>query len=339
MKKLAVMCLVLLAAAGAAFAGPGGQQKKPLMGIVTPAGDHGFTGESIRHGEAEAKALSAQYGFEYRYLTAGEDGQQNNAIDTLIALKPSVIVLWPLQGEAQRAAAQRIVDAKIPLIIYDRFINMKGQAADISGDNVGIGESMGRYFAKYFASVSGTVNYLEFLGDSSTVPKERSDGFASTGGGKFRKVQSFVTDWSQQKAMEQLETYLNTAQRAEVESIQAIYTDDDEEVMGIVSALKNYKGQAKINVKLVSGVGGRRENMELFTNSGLPGIDFVTYTFSPSFIREAIKLGADVMQGKAVNAPNGPRGVPYIKIPFDEIDKANYQQYMATDFYKTRYSI
>jgi ribose transport system substrate-binding protein len=338
MKKLTVLCLMLLAAAFAAFAG-GGQQKKPLMGIVTPAGDHGFTGESIRHGEAEAKVLSAQGGFEYRYLTAGEDGQQNNAIDTLIALKPSVIVLWPLQGEAQRAAAQRIVDAKIPLIIYDRFINMKGQAADISGDNVGIGESMGRYFSKYFASVSGTVNYLEFLGDSSTVPKERSDGFASTGGGKFKKIQSFVTDWSQQKAMEQLETYLNTAPRAEVESIQAIYTDDDEEVMGIVSALKNYKGQAKLNVKLVSGVGGRRENMDLFTNSGLPVIDFVTYTFSPSFIRDAIKLGADVMQGKAVNAPNGPRGVPYIKIPFDEIDKSNYQQYMATDFYKTRYSI
>lgn len=338
MKKVIVMCLVLLLAAGAVFAGGGGQ-KKALMGIVTPAGDHGFTGESIRHGEAEAKALSAQYGFEYRYLTAGEDGQQNSAIDTLITLKPAVIVLWPLQGEAQRAAAQRIIDAKIPLIIYDRFINMKGQAADISGDNVGIGEKMGQYFSNYFASTSGTVNYLEFLGDSSTVPGERKDGFASTAGSKFRKVQSFVTDWSQQKAMEQLETYLNTAPRAEVESIQAIYTDDDEEVMGIVSALKNYKGQAKLNVKLVSGVGGRRENMDLFTNSGLPGIDFVTYTFSPSFIRDAIKLGADVMQGKAVNAPNGPRGVPYVKIPFTEIDKTTYQAYMQTDQYKTRYSI
>jgi ribose transport system substrate-binding protein len=338
MKKLMAACLILMAAAGLAFAG-GGQGGKPLMGIVTPAADHGFTGESIRHGEAEAKALAEANGWDYRYLTAGESGQQNNAVDTLIALKPKVIVLWPLTGDELRSAAQKIVDAKIPLIIYDRFIeNFSGHAADISGDNVGIGESMGSYFAKYFAS-AGTVNYLEFLGDSSTVPKERSDGFASTAGGKFRKVQSFVTNWSQQTAMEQLETFLNTASRDEIESIQAIYTDDDEEVMGIVSALKNYKGAAQINIKLISGVGGRRENMELFTNSGLPGIDFVTYTFSPSFIRDAIKLGADIMQGKSVTAPRGPRGAPFVKIPFTEIDKTNYQTYMNSEQFKTRYSI
>jgi ribose transport system substrate-binding protein len=338
MKKLLLVFCVLLLATGVVFAKGGSQ--KPLMGIVTPAGDHGFTGESIQHGEAEAKALTAQHGFEYRYLTAGEDGEQNNAIDTLIALKPSVIVLWPLQGDAQRGAAQRILDAKIPLVIYDRFIdNLRGHAADISGDNVGIGEAMGKYFANYFASTSGTVNYLQFLGDSSTVPKERTDGFYSTAGSKFRMVQSFITNWSQQVAQEHLETFLNTASRAEIESIQAIYTDDDEEVMGIVSALRNYRGPATLNVKLVSGVGGRRENMALFTNSGLTGVDFVTYTFSPSFIRDAIKLGFDVMQGKKANAPNGPRGAPFIKIPFDEIDKTNYQKYMATDFYKTRYSI
>jgi ribose transport system substrate-binding protein len=331
MKKVLVISLALLAVAGVLFAGPGGQ-KKSLLGVVTPAADHGFTGESIRHGEAEAKALAEANGWDYRYLTAGEDSQQNNAIDTLIALKPSVIVLWPLQGEAQRAAAQRIVDAKIPLIIYDRFITgFTGQAADISGDNVTIGKMMGTYFAKYFQSVSGTVNYLEFLGDSSTVPKERSDGFASTAGSKFRKVQSFVTNWSQQTAMEQLETYLNTAPRAEIESIQAIYTDDDEEVLGIVSALKNYRGPATLSVKIVSGVGGRRENMELFTNSGLPGVDFLTYWFSPSFIRDAVKLGGDIIQGKSV-----PKDV---KIPTKEIDKTNYRAHMDSPEYKTRYSI
>jgi ribose transport system substrate-binding protein len=336
MKKLMVVCLLLLTVCFA-FAGGGGQ--KPILGVVTPAADHGFTGESIRHGEAEVKALAAQLGFDYRYLTANEDGQQNNAVDTLIALKPKVIVLWPLQGDAQRNAAQKIVDAKIPLIIYDRFIdNFKGQAADVSGDNGGIGEAMGKYFAKYFASASA-VNYLQFLGDSSSVPKERSDGFASTAGSKFKIVQSFVTDWSQQKAMEQLETYLNTASRTEIESIQAIYTDDDEEVMGVFAALKNYKGAAKLNIKLVSGVGGRRENMELFTGGGVSGIDFVTYTFSPSMIRDAIQLGADVAQGKSVNAPAGPRGAPYVKISFEEVDKTTYQAYMNSPKFKTRYSL
>jgi len=337
MKKLLMVCAVLLAATCVAFAA--GSSQKPLMGIVTPAADHGFTGESIQHGEAEAKALAAQYGFDYRYLTANEDQEQNNAVDTLISLKPKVIVMWPLQGDAQRGAAQKIVDAKIPLIIYDRFItNFKGQAADISGDNGGIGAAMGKYFANYFAS-SDTVNYLQFLGDSSTVPKERSDGFNSTAGSKFKIIQSFVTNWSQQTAQEQLETYLSTARRDEIESLSAIYTDDDEEVMGVFAALQNYKGPATLNIKLVSGVGGRRENMELFSNPPVPGVDFVTYTFSPSFIREAIKLGADVMQGKTVNAPMGPRGAPYVKIAFSQVDKTSYQAYMQSDAFKVRYSI
>ena len=136
-----------------------------------------------------------------------------------------------------------------------------------------------------------------------------------------------------------METYLSTASRAEIESLQAIYTDDDEEVMGIVSALRNYRGPAQINVRLISGVGGRRENMELFTDSGLPGIDFVTYTFAPSFIRDAIRLGADVMQGRPVVAPIGPRGVPFIRIPFEEIDRNTYRQYMQSEFFRVRYSI
>jgi ribose transport system substrate-binding protein len=331
MKKIFVVCLAVFLIAGFACSGGGGQSGKPLLGVVTPAADHGFTGESIRHGEAQAKLLAEQNGWDYRYLTANESGEQNNAVDTLIGLKPKVIILWPVTGDELRNAAQKIVDAKIPLIIYDRFIpGFTGATAEVSGDNVTIGEMMGRYFDAYFPG-DGTINYLEFLGDSSTDPGERSGGFASTSRGRFNKIQSFVTDWSQQKAMEHLETFLNTASRAEVESIQAIYTDDDEEVMGVISALKNYTGSAKLNVKLVSGVGGRRENMDLFTNSGLTGIDFVTFSGSPSVIRDAIDVGAQIIKGQSVQKN--------IKIPTRMIDKTNYEEYMASDAFKIRYSI
>jgi ribose transport system substrate-binding protein len=329
MKKLLAVCLVIFLIAS--FACTGGQRGKPLMGVITPAADHGFTGESIRHGEAQVKLLAEQNGWDCRYLTANESGKQHDAVDALIGLKPKVIILWPVTGDELRNAAQKIVDANIPLIIYDRFIpGFTGAAAEVSGDNVSIGEQMGRYFDSYFPG-DETINYLEFLGDSSTVPGERKDGFASTTRGRFNRVQSFVTNWSQQAAMEQLETFLNIADRAELESIQAIYTDDDEEVMGIVSALKNYTGPAKINVKLISGVGGRRENMELFTNSGLTGIDFVTYSYSPSLIREAIDVGARIINGQNVQKN--------IKIPSLQIDKTNYVDYMVSDTFKIRYSI
>ncbi|QQO08989.1 sugar ABC transporter substrate-binding protein [Breznakiella homolactica] len=331
MKKLTTVLLVLIAAAGFAFAG--GKSDKPLMGVVTPAADHGFTAESIRHGEAQVKKLAAEHGFDYRYMTADESGEQSNAVETILGMKPAVIVLWPVTGDELRSAAQSVTDAGVPLIIYDRFIEGFTPTAEISGDNVAIGEGAGRYFNNYFSAelARGRVNYLEFKGDSSTVPMERTNGFLSTASKNFNMVQSFVTNWSQQTSMEQMENYLNTKSVAEIESIQAIFTHDDEIVFGIVEALKNYHGPAKINIKLINGVSAGEGFMALFENSGLTGVDFMTYTFSPSMVRDAIDLGYKAMQGETLQKS--------YKIPTEMIDKTNYKQYMQSELYKVRYSL
>ena len=74
MKKVLVLLLVLLVATSVVFA-QGSKEagaKKQLMGVVTPSADHGFTAESIRHSEAQVKALAAQYGFDYRFMTAAD---------------------------------------------------------------------------------------------------------------------------------------------------------------------------------------------------------------------------------------------------------------------------
>ncbi|MDR1895030.1 MAG: substrate-binding domain-containing protein [Spirochaetales bacterium] len=328
MKKWLTVFLTL-----AVLLGCSQKETKPLMGVVTPAADHGFTAESIRHGEAQVKTLAAEHGFDYRYLTAAESGEQSNHVDTILSLKPSVVVLWPVTGDELRSAAQKVKDAGIPLIIYDRFIEGFTPTAEISGDNVAIGEGAGRYFNEYFKDdlARGQVNYLEFKGDSSSVPLERTNGFLSTASPNFRMVQSFVTNWSQQTSMEQMESYLNTQSRAEIESIRAIFTHDDEIVFGIVEALKNYRGPARINIKLINGVSAGEGFMNLFENSGLPGIDFMTYTFSPSMVRDAIDLAYSAMQGNTLQSS--------YKIPTELIDKNNYRTYMQSDIYKVRYSL
>ncbi len=332
MKKALIACLVLVFAVATAFAG-GKAEKKPLMGVITPAADHGFTAESIRHGEAQAKLLAEKYGFDYRYMTANDSGEQSNHVETILSMKPAVIVLWPVNGDELRSTAQKVLDAKIPLIVYDRFIPGLTPTAEISGDNVAIGEGSGRYFNNYFKDdlAKGKVNYLEFKGDSSTVPMERTNGFLSTANKNFTLVQSFVTNWSQQTSMEQMENFLNTKSVAEIESIKAIFTHDDEIVFGIVEALKNYRGPAKINIKLINGVAAGKGFMDLFENSGLKGIDFMTYTFSPSMIRDAIDLGYKAMKGETLQKE--------YKVPTEMIDKTNYKTYMQSDLYKVRYSL
>ena len=102
-------------------------------------------------------------------------------------------------------------------------------------------------------------------------------------------------------------------------------------MFGIVEALKNYNGPAKLNIKLISGVSAGEGFMKLFEDSGLEGIDFMTYTFSPSMVRDAVDLGRDVLEGKTLE--------PSYLIPTEMIDKNNYKEYMESDLYKIRYSL
>lgn len=313
--------------------GLGSDLKGKLIGVVTPAADHGFTAESIQHCEAEVKKLAAEHGFEYKFMTAAESGEQSNAVETILGLSPDVMVLWPVTGDELRSAAQNVQDAGVPLIIYDRLIEGFEPTSWIMGDNDAIGEGAGEYFNQYFKDdlAAGEVGLLEFKGDSSTVPMQRSNGFWKTADTKFKKVQEFSTDWSQQIAMEQMESFLNTKSVEEIESVKAIFTHDDEIVFGIVEALKNYNGPAKINIRLISGVSAGEGFMDLYEGSGLEGIDFMTYTFSPSMVRDAVGLGLKSLQGETLD--------PSYLIPTEMIDKTNYKEYMKSEIYKVRYSL
>lgn len=146
--------------------------KGKMMGVVTPSADHGFTAESIQHCEAEVKLLAEKYGFDYKFMTAAESGEQSNAVETILALNPDVMVLWPVTGDELRSAAQQVQDAGVPLIIYDRLIEGFEPTSWIMGDNDAIGEGAGQYFTEYFKDelAAGEVGLLEFKGDSSTVP-------------------------------------------------------------------------------------------------------------------------------------------------------------------------
>ena len=127
-----------------------------------------------------------------------------------------------------------------------------------------------------------------------------------------------------------MENYLNTKSVEEIESIQAIFTHDDEIVLGIVEALKNYHGPAKINIKLINGVAANKDFMNLIETAPM-GIDYISWTFSPSMVREAVDLGVKAMNGETLNKE--------YKVATEVIDASNYKEYMQGELYTTRYSI
>ena len=317
------------------------------IGVVTPSGDHGFTGESVAQANLMAEEMMAKYpGMDISVRDGIDAAAQIEAIENLLAGGDvDMIILWPMEGEALRSAAQSIVDAGVKLVVYDRLI--EGFTADtfvgdIMGDNVGIGTEMGNYLNEFYAD-DDDVQYLRFVGDSSTVTSQRSDGMDAVLNDNFNQVsETLVTNWSTEEAQGQMEDWLNAHSKEEIEALDLIVTHDDEIVDGIMNALDAYSGDATINVKLITSVGGREETLQKFESTKL-GVKFWTSFFSPSFIRDAFELGIGDLTGEAYEAEqddNGTYLIPSFSITNAELaGDEDFESYRASDAYATRYAI
>ena len=331
---------------GGDAAGEGGDTAAETykVGLVILSGDHGFTGESVRHAELEAEALMEEHDdLEIVVKSCAEASAQITEIENLIAEGDiDAIMLWPTEGEALRSAAQTIVDAGIKLVVYDRLIeDFEGLEGQMMGDNFSIGEEMGEYLNTYFAD-DDQVNYLRFVGDSSTVTSQRSGGMDEViDANKFNQInETFVTDWSTETAQEQMENWLNAHSDEEIESLDLIVTHDDEIVDGVTIALQNYYNNnpdSGLNVKLITGVGARRETLATYDETVANGIELVTYFFSPSFARNAIRLGIAAAAGEQYDGQD-ITGQLFL-IPSQQVDKSNVEEFRASDEFAERYSV
>mgnify|MGYP001426130565 FL=1 len=313
------------------------------IGVVTPDGDHGFTGDSIAQAQAEIadqqKALGSDV--EFKFGVGGEASKQIAVLEDMLTWGPDVIMLWPIEGEQLRSAAQEVLDAGVKLVVYDRLIpDFQGLTAEIMGDNETIGKMMGEYLIKYFKDrldKGEKLQYLKFIGDSSTVSVQRSSGMeeafkASAYAAQFEQVhEPFQTDWSNAKAQEQMENWLNTTDPAQIKDLDFICTHDDEIVDGLTIALNNFTGEQ--NIKIITSVGGRKETLDSYDNAK---IDLVTYFFSPSFIREGIRLAVAAGKGEQYQGQD-IKGQLFL-IPTIEIDKTTVADYRASKEYAERYA-
>ncbi len=340
MKKLIALLLSLVMVMSSAAALADGIK----LGIVTPGADHGFTGESVAHAQAEAEALKAAGVIgDFMFVADGEASKQIAGIEEILNWGPDAIMLWPTEGELLRSAAQTIVDENVPLVIYDRLISgFTGMAAECMGDNVKIGNMMGEYLLKYYdeqLKAGETITYLLFIGDSSTVSEQRTSGMtdvlnASEYGKQFVLLQDgFLTNWSNATAKEQMENWLPTADAAVIADLDLIVTHDDEIVDGIITVIPEETGLTSL--KLITSVGGRRETLATFDAIEKP--ELVTYFFSPSMIRDAIRLAAAAAKGETF-MDQKIEGQQFL-LPTIEIDKNTVEAYRNSQDYADRYSL
>ena len=258
--------------------------------VFGPTPDHGWTGSAARFAEEKIGQLNAAGG-KYRYVfrAAGGPDAQIQQIEAMLAEKelPAGVVIQASDNMVQ-AAVEKIAQADIPLILFDRLLDgtspliRQKMLIAMSADNYAIGAGAAYYMVEKGLTPGEAI--WELPGDNSAVSVERAAGFREflTGKRPFNddqgrahtvaagkqwtdaQIQSAITssqvaNWSRDNAKQYFESYISG--KTPQTLAKWMWTMDDEFVMGILELLQTPAKAAENavfeqTVKVITGCGG-----------------------------------------------------------------------------------
>lgn len=279
------------------------------IAIIVPAADHGWLAGVSYFAEQKCKELGLAEGTGYKLVTSANVNEQANQIDEMINLNVSAVVLQPHNDEVS-VSAKKIVDAGIPLVVFDRKVDVD-YTTFVAGDNTAMGEKSAEYIGEKLQG-KGTVAVLN-VPSSGSVSSERVDGFKKVMGEKYADVQLVditAADFTQQEG-------LKTATDALVANshLDAVFSIDDESSLGILQAIKD---ASRSEIKYLSGGGGGQDYFKKISAETQP--ECFTATYSPSMIKDAIQAAKDILDGKNVAKD--------LIVPPDIVTNANVADYL-----------
>lgn len=279
--------------------GTGGTaDKQKVIAVSTIGPTHSWAEGVLYYAEEEVKKIASENGWKYVCMVGDNSNEQSQQIIELVARKVDCIIMLPMDGASLKTAAIAVQKANIPLVIFDREIPDFVPAATLKGDNSGIGITTAKFFNNYFPK--GT-KVLEFMGDTSTVPSQRTDGYDETINTNFTKEQVGFTGWQRDKAKELFQTWVKKNSQEDIDKIGAIFTHDDEIALGILEALDDYEKAPSFtktfnNLKVIAGSSGSQDMYNRILTEDKYYLFSLTY--SPSMISDAVRIGEKIIKGE-----------------------------------------
>lgn len=258
-----------------------------IIGISLPAADHGWIAGAIFYAQEKVKALGLEEGTGYKILTSENVNDQANDIEELISLGCTSIVLLPHNDEVS-VAAQKIMDAGINLVVFDRKIS-GDYTAYLAGNNAAIG-TLG---AKYIGDALGGKGIVAVMSAPSvgSVSIERTDAFKAEMAASYPDMQLIEVTaggFTQEAGLTMASDMLVANPQ-----IDAVFSIDDEPSLGILQAIKE---SGRTDIKYISGGGGAQAWYAKIQSE--TDIKCFTETYSPAMIGDTIQVAYDIQQGK-----------------------------------------
>ena len=314
-KIMGVVSLLLVAVFVAACGGNGGGNDEVTfetaeMVVVMPAAEHGWIAAVIFFAEQKAAELREQGIGGVRILTSVNVAEQASQLDELISQNVDVIVLFPHSDELD-FAAQRVVDAEIPLFVFNRNVNVAFESR-LLGSNLEIGGQSARVIARELGG-EGIVATISVPAVGSTnYERHGSFGDVIAEYPGITLINATTTAISIEEALTVMTDVLTANPQ-----IDAIFTIDDSLSIGALQAVRE---AGRTDVRVINGSGGSQVYFHEIANE--PDIYLFTATFSPTMIMDTMDL--------AVQWLNGRRDFPEITIIEPSIvTRDNVQDFFA----------
>jgi len=306
MKKILALVLVLTLTLGfgAAMA-----EEQPLVGISCPYNPTGWVAAVSWSAETTADSL----GMNYLMKIAESEAEQASDLDFFINEGCEIIVLFPF-NDTLEAAAQRVMDAGITLVNFDRTLGGTTPDYYLAGDNYQIGVLGAQYIAEKLGGKGKIV--ITTIPSYGAIFEERVNG-CRDGLKDFPEIEvlgEYAADNAAQETGLALMTDILTANP----ELDGVYSCDDELSTGMLKAIEE---QGRLGeVKVMTGCGDGQAYFKLM-DEYKDKIWLSTQTYAPYMMGDCIKLAYGLTQGETYDAR--------VIIPPETLDYTNYADWMV----------
>lgn len=306
MKKILALFLVLTLTLGFGVAMA---EEQPLVGISCPFNPTGWVAAVSWSAETTADSL----GMNYLMKIAESEAEQASDLDFFINEGCEIIVLFPF-NDTLEAAAQRVMDAGITLVNFDRTLGGTTPDYYLAGDNYQIGVLGAQYIAEKLGGKGKIV--ITTIPSYGAIFEERVNG-CRDGLKEFPEIEvlgEYAADNAAQETGLALMTDILTANP----ELDGVYSCDDELSTGMLKAIEE---QGRLGeVKVMTGCGDGQAYFKLM-DEYKDKIWLSTQTYAPYMMGDCIKLAYGLTQGETYDAR--------VIIPPETLDYTNYADWMV----------
>jgi ABC-type sugar transport system substrate-binding protein len=238
--------------------------------------------------------LAVEKGFELVALNSAIDTATHaKQVEDIIARKVDFVIINAVDPGTEKDVDQAIIDAGIPLIFIDTFVEGMDTVTIVRSDNENIGKMAAKSMAARFEGKEFNLALLEGMPTDVLVGPARQGGFLAgldAAGAKYKIVARGYAKYNQELGMKVTEDFLVAHSE-----INAIFANNDSMALGGLAAA-TAAGRKDI---LFTGIDGQKEAMKAIKDGGATGQYVSTGLNSPVLAAEdCINAALQILTGE-----------------------------------------